>query len=141
MSESELSLTSTPAGGTSTPATTVESLAKTVESLRMSLNIALLLITILAFSLFVFFLREVTLARRQTAELVRSVSEYQQNFQPRIEDFRTKLQVYAKTHPDFAPIYTRYFGATNFGASAPPPGRAVPLTNAAGARMPPPAGR
>jgi len=118
---------------------TLESLAQGQEALRTALHITLVMIIILTGSLFVFFLREVSLARRKVAELTQVVTEYEKNAVPLMEDFRTKLQVFARTHPDFAPVYAKYFGtnSANFGSAT---GRPQPLNSSTGStnvRLPP----
>ena len=122
-----------------TPNLTLQSLAAAHESLRAAFHVTLVLLLILTGSLFVFFLREVSIARRQINELTKVVTDYQKNVFPVMEDFRTKLQAFAKTHPDFAPIYAKYFG-TNAPPAGSASGRAQPLTNPSAARLPPSGG-
>jgi hypothetical protein len=119
------------------PSVTLESLAEAHESLRTALHVTLVMLVILTGTLFVFFLREVSIARRQIAELTQVVGDYEKSAVPLMEDFRSKLQAFAKTHPDFAPIYARYFGSTN-SAPLSSPMKAQPLsTNPSAARLPP----
>lgn len=94
------------------------------------------MLLILAGSLFVFFLREVSLARRQSAELAQMVNDYEKNAYPAMEKFRDKLQQFTQTHPDFAPIYTKYFGSSD-GLPGANGGRG----NTSPARLPPVPGR
>jgi hypothetical protein len=121
------------------PMPSLEALVQAHQSLRSAFHVTLVMFVILTGSLFVFFLREVSLARRQINELTQVVAEYEKNAVPLMEDFRTKLQVFARSHPDFQPIYTRYFGMSNASPSAASPGgKAQPAgANPAGARMPP----
>src|SRR5438105_14489035 len=109
MDNSSTPLASTPAA----PALTLEALAEAHQSLRAAFHVALVMLFILTGSLFVFFLREVSLARRQIAELTQVVTEYEKNSVPVMEDFRAKLQVFMRSHPDFSPIYAKYFGSSN----------------------------
>jgi hypothetical protein len=91
------------------------------------------MLVILSGSLFVFFLRETSLARRQIAELSQVVAEYQKTAAPVMEEFRTKLLAYTKTHPDFGPIFSKYFGTNSLTAG---PNRAQPFGETPAARMP-----
>jgi hypothetical protein len=124
------------------PEVTLESLAEAHQALRTAFQVTLVLLLILTGSLFVFFLREVSLARRQITDLTQVVSDYEKNSVPLMEDFRVKLQVFAKTHPDFNPIYLKYFASTNSAPLTQSGTRAQPLTtNRNPARMPPSQGR
>jgi hypothetical protein len=122
-----------PAGS---PALTLEALVQAHRNLRTAFHITLVFFIILTGSLFVFFLREVSIARRQITDLTQAVVEYEKSAVPLMEDFRTKLQGFTRTNPDFAPIYMKYFG-TNTAAGRAGPTQAQPLTNPAGARLPP----
>ena len=55
---------------------------------------------------------DVTLAQRL-------VTEYQTNSEPRIREFVTGLQTFAKSNPDFTPILAKYNLAGGAGNSAP----------------------
>jgi hypothetical protein len=67
-------------------------------------------VLILAGTLFVFLYRQVVLVRRQTAELSRYINEVDNsgmsNF---VERVHLKFDDFRKTHPDFNPIYNRYW--------------------------------
>jgi hypothetical protein len=120
------------------PDITIEALVEAHQSLRTAFHITLVLLVILTGSLFVFFLREVSIARRQIADLTQVVVDYEKNAVPLMEDFRTKLQVFARTHPDFNPIYLKYFGSTNAAPLTRSTPRTQPLgTNPNAARLPP----
>lgn len=116
---------------------TLETLAQSYQSLRMAFNVSLVLVGVLSASLSIFFIRELSIARRQTNELNSSIAEYERTAVPLLEDFRTKLQAFTASHPDFAPIYAKYFGGTNVPSGNPIPNRAQPASNAAGVRLPP----
>lgn len=113
----------------------LESLVAAHHSLRRAFHLSLILLACLSGSLFVFFVREVSIARRQINELTQVVLEYERSALPVMEEFRTKLQAFSKEHPDFAPIYIKYFGS-NPPPEKQSPGRAQPVTNI-GARLPP----
>jgi hypothetical protein len=120
------------------PAVTLEELAAEHQSLRTALHVTMVMIIVLTASLFVFFLRELSLARRQIAELTQGIAEYEKTAVPVMEDFRGKLQAFARVHPDFAPVYTKYFG-TNAAPLGQSPAKAQPLaTNNGPVRLPPP---
>ena len=82
---------------------------------------------ILTGTVFVFIYRQVVLVRRQTAELARYIAEVDRSGIPAfVEQVRGKFNAFRKEHPDFNPIYTRYFGTNE------PPGERVtssPRTN------------
>ena len=121
-----------------TPDLNLEALAQAHESLRTALHVTLVLLLILSASLFVFFLRELSLARRQIGELTQVITEYEKNALPVMEDFRSKLQQFSRTHPDFGPIYTRYFGSSNSAPLTPAGARPQPApAGPNGARLPP----
>ena len=113
----------------------LESLAQAYQSLRAAFHVTLVLLFILTASLFVFFMRETSIARRQILQLSQAVAEYDRTAVPVMKDLRNKLQAFAATHADFAPIYTKYFGATSAPAAGP---GAVPAQPVNGARLPPP---
>jgi hypothetical protein len=111
-------------------AVTMDVLVEAHQSLRRSFHVSLVMILLLAGSLFVFFLRELSIARQQTEELSKVVADYEKNTAPNVEKFRKALQAFAQTHPDFAPIYSRYFSSNSVASSnnddsnvrMPPPG-------------------
>jgi hypothetical protein len=128
---------SSPGAGQPGPPVDLEELWAAHRSLRTSFHITLGLLLVLSGSLSVYFIRELSNARRQTTELTQLVNDYERNFLPLMENFRTKLLDFAQVHPDFAPIYRKYFG-TNTAPVNQSPARAQPLSNTAGPRLPPP---
>jgi hypothetical protein len=121
------------------PELSLESLAAAHHSLRTAFHVTLVLLMVLTGSLFVFFLREVSLARRQIGDMTNAIVEYEKTSVPLMEDFRTKLQGFARTHPDFNPVYTKYFGSNSAPSSQSQSSpRAQPVApSPATARMPP----
>ncbi len=93
----------------------IEELKQSLRGLRILFNLVLILLLVLAGSLFLFLLREVSQIRRQTRELTQFVDNYNKNSVPAMLDFRAKLQEFAKTNPDFRLILARYVNATNTG--------------------------
>ena len=66
-----------------------------------------------------FLLREVKVVRLQVDELSQSIASFEKNNVPLMVEFRTKLQEFAKTHPDFKPILGRYVNPTNVSDAVP----------------------
>lgn len=114
----------------------LERLEQSYRSLRKLFNITLAALLILSGSLFVFFLREVSLANRQITELTQFVIDYERSSVPLMDSFHAKLVEFAKANPDFGAIMAKYYspsgGLTN--RMAPGQGGPVgvpPLTNPA----------
>lgn len=82
------------------------------KQLRSLVHAIAISVLILTGTVFIFIYREVVLIRRQTTELVGAMAGYDRTNAVRlIEGLRVKLGDYSKQHPDFVPIYTRYFGS------------------------------
>jgi hypothetical protein len=94
-------------------------------AMRRLLHATAVSVLILSGTVFVFLYRQVVLVRRQTAELSRYVNEVDRsgmsNF---VEQVRIKFDDYRKTHPDFAPIYNKYWPGE--GSSLPNPNGPTP---------------
>jgi len=108
----------------------VERLEGEIRSLRNLLNIALAALLMLVASLFIFMLWEARVVNRQTGELLVQIANYKRELEPRIHELQSRLTDYSRTHPNFTPIFVKYFGATNApspaGATLPPgPGPAT----------------
>ena len=100
------------------------------RQLRSLVHAIAISVIILTGTVFIFIYREVVLIRRQTSELVGALTGYDRTNTVRlIEGLRIKLGDYSKDHPDFVPIYTRYFG-TNAPPVATPNGLTPIPTNA-----------
>jgi hypothetical protein len=88
----------------STPDVQYTSLRRLVQATAVS-------VLILTGTVFIYLYRQVVLVRRQTAELVRYVAEVDRAGMPEFVDkVRASFNDYRKTHPDFNPIYVRFFG-------------------------------
>lgn len=82
-------------------------------------------VLILTGTVFVFLYRQVVLIRRQTAELTRYINEVNDSGMPKFfMQVRDRFNSFRKEHPDFNPIYSRYFGtnepAAREAVSSPP---------------------
>jgi hypothetical protein len=103
-----------------------ESLADAVATLRVQFQAALIIMIMLSGALDLYLLRQYTSLRKEVAALEPQVgqmlADYQRVSVPLINSFLGKLTEYAKTHPDFQPILTRY----NVQAAAPAAAPATP---------------
>lgn len=81
------------------------------RQLRRLVQATAVSVLILAGTLFVFLYRQVVLVRRQTADLSRYIDEVNRSGMPDfMENVREKFNEFRRQHPDFNPIYVRYFG-------------------------------
>lgn len=113
----------------------LDDLRRSYQSLRALFHVVLFSLLVLTGSLFLFFLREVSQIRRQTKELVQFVENYENTSLPAMLEFRTKLQGFAKGHPDFNSILAKYVNPTNAPAGGRSPANAEADDNSP-ARMP-----
>ena len=134
------SLSSPTPGPAETLGVTLESLAEAQRRLSALVRMMLALFLVLTLSLLSFFYWEYRIARREIDAFTRVIADYQKNTEPGLEQFRRKLQAFAQAHPDFSPIYFKYFG-TNAPPSGQASGAAQPLNSASPARLPPAPGR
>lgn len=98
-----------------------ENLRADVQSLRTMLSVALLLLFIFSFCVNVFLFRQVKAITAQVAQAQQLVESFQKGggFTQGAE-LVSRLNEYARTHPDFAPIMQKYsFHITPTGAPAP----------------------
>jgi hypothetical protein len=100
-------------------------LKETCACLRHQLNSVLILLLVVSSTITIFFLRQVTLARKDRDSIRAGVVEYQQNGIPALNEFTAKLREFAKTHPDVVPILTRY-GVVQVSNTAPPTAAPAP---------------
>ena len=96
-----------------------EDLKETCAALRHQLNSVLILLLIVSATLTVFFMRQVSMARKDIETLQPIVTDYQTNAAPALQEFTRKLQEYAKSHPDVVPILAKY-GVVQVAASNSP---------------------
>lgn len=84
------------------------------SSLRRLVQATAVSVLILTGTVFIYLYRQVVLARRQTADLARYLAEVDRSGMPEfVEKVRGSFNDYRKTHPDFNPIYTRFFGTND----------------------------
>ncbi len=106
---------------------TLEELRAEYQSLRKLFHIALAVLFIFTAGVNLYLLRQVISVRKDLASyrprVNQMVSEFQKNGEPVLQQFVNNLQTYARTHPDFNPILTKYNIAPASGAI-----NAVPAT-------------
>jgi len=85
-----------------------EDLKETCASLRHQLNSALILLLVVSATLTIFFLRQVSISRKDRDSLRPVIADYQTNAIPALNEFTAKLREYAKSHPDVVPILAKY---------------------------------
>ncbi len=101
-------------------------------SLRRLVQATAVSVLILTGTVFIYLYRQVVLVRRQTAELVRYLAEVDRSGMPEfVEKVRGSFNDFRKTHPDFSPIYTRFFGTNDAPATLKVSPAPAPVTNAA----------
>ncbi|MEW6157275.1 MAG: hypothetical protein AB1813_07570 [Verrucomicrobiota bacterium] len=116
-------LTSPPAPA----APSLEELRASFRSLRLLLNVVLVALILLTTSVLAFLFKEQSMVQKQIVELSKFVADYEKNSVPLMEDFRTKLESFAKAHPDFRPILIKYFGTNAPAPTTQPAPKALPL--------------
>lgn len=98
-----------------------ENVRAEVQSLRAMLSVALLLLFIFSFCVNVFLFRQVTAVSAQLAQAQQLVANFQKGGgYTQGAELLSRLNEYARTHPDFAPILQKYnFHITTTGTPAP----------------------
>jgi hypothetical protein len=89
------------------------------QQLRTLVHSIAISIFILAGTVSIFIYREGTLLSRENQQLVEFL-QGQENTQQLIDQMRLKLGEFTQKNPDFAPIYTRYFGTNQIVTSTGP---------------------
>jgi hypothetical protein len=79
----------------------------------------LILLLVVSATMTIFFLRQVSLARKDRDALRPLIADYQTNAIPALNDFTAKLREYAKTHPDVVPLLAKYGVVQASNAPAP----------------------
>jgi|ERR1051325_1349850 hypothetical protein len=82
------------------------------ESLRGLIVSMLILLVVLAGVFDLYLLRQVQFTRGELKavrpQATQMIADYSRNFEPGMKDFIRKLQEFARTHPDFAPVLAKY---------------------------------
>ena len=99
--------------------------AEALKKLRMLVHASAISILILAGTLFIFLYRQAVTIQKNTRDLTNYVLEFQNSSADEfIKEAHRSLAQFREQHPDFSPIYLRYFG-TN-----PPPSDLDPAQSA-----------
>lgn len=97
-------------GDPNPPAVLEPSPEEQYASLRRLVHATAISVLLLTGIVFVFLYRQVVMVRRQTAELARYVAEVDRSGMPAfVDQVRAKFDEYRKTHPDFDPIFTKFW--------------------------------
>ena len=105
----------------------ISELRESIRGLRTLFHVAVVALIVLSGSQSVYLMKQLSLVRRQAAELDAYVGGYETNARPKIEKFMAELGQFTKTNPDFAPILNNHvqgMGQNSAAAPAmqPPPG-------------------
>ena len=100
-----------------------------VDSLRRLVVSVLILLIVLSATGDIYLFRQVKQSREDLRSIRPQVSgmiaEYQKNSEPFMRDFLNKMAEYGRTHPDFAPILSKY-SIRPAGATGAPPATVTP---------------
>ncbi|MDB6023635.1 MAG: hypothetical protein JWQ04_3492 [Pedosphaera sp.] len=98
-----------------------EGLREEVQSLRTMFSCTLLLLFVFSFCVNVFLYRQSSALGSQVGEAQQMVSGFRNGGAAQVIDLWTKLNDYAKTHPDYAPViqkYSQFINIRTNGSSA-----------------------
>ena len=112
MNESENKFDSTAGSG-------MEALRSEVQSLRTMLSFTLLLMFVFSFCVNIFLFRQASAMSAQANEAQMVVGSFENGGAAQAIDFWNKLNDYARTHADFAPIINKYSRYINVHTNAP----------------------
>jgi hypothetical protein len=105
-----------------------------VDSLRHLVISVLVLVIVVSGTFNLYLLRQVKYARVDLAgvrpQATQMIAEYNRVNAPLMQDFLKKITDYGKTHPDFAPILTKYGVRATAITGAPPATAASPAATA-----------
>ena len=90
------------------PPVSLESLQRELQTLRALVQAVIVVLIVLSGSVDIFLWKQVITVRREIAERRKFVEDYEKNGIPLMNDFVTKLQAFAKTNADFAPVLMKY---------------------------------
>jgi len=85
-----------------------QELEESIRVLKRIIVATLVALIFLAYGVNFYMWRQSTMASRQLTEAKKLVDDYQHVKEPMIKDFISQLQAYAKAHPDFQPILSKY---------------------------------
>src|SRR5260221_8415026 len=83
-------------------------LQEQVNSFRQLITTLLILMIVGSGTFTIFMYRQFQYSRIDATALRQIVYEYNNTNVPAIQDLRTRLQDYARTHPDFGPLANKY---------------------------------
>lgn len=109
------------------------------RSLRTLIHCLAIAVLILTGTVFVFLYRQVVITRKNTAEMVRYLMQYEESdTEEMIDRVRQRLDAYRQQNPEFSPIYVKYFGSNEpAGGSKVAPMKVAPApTNSPGSVTP-----
>jgi hypothetical protein len=116
------------------PQPEVAELREQCDALRHLIVSALVLMLVVSGTLTIYLMRErkYTIAELEAfrPQATSLIGEYEKNQGPMMDNFIKQITEYGRTHPDFAPIMTKYGlkptvpGSSTPGTSAPPPAAA-----------------
>jgi hypothetical protein len=96
----------------SVPVTDSSDLREQIESLRHLVGSVLILLVVLSGTFTVFLLRELKNVSAQVDAIkpgaTNMMAVYQKQQAPLMEEFAKRIQLYGRTHPDFAPVLTKW---------------------------------
>lgn len=87
-------------------------LERSVQALRKLFQLTLVALVLVIGAGSLVLLQRVRQVRRELAALSRTVSEFDRVGQPQLEAFLNRLKDFARTNPDFMPIFNRYVPPT-----------------------------
>ncbi len=95
-----------------------------LDSLRHLIISVLVLVIVVSGTFNLYLLRQVKYARMDLGgvrqQATQMIAEYKRVNEPLMQDFLRKITEYGKTHPDFAPILTKYGVRATAITNAPP---------------------
>ncbi len=103
------------------PNLTVNELQESLRYLRNLFHIAMIGVIVLSCSFSLYLFKQISMLRRQAADMEAFVTDYETNTRPRIETFVNELTQFAKANPDFSPILNKYLQQGTPATGTPPP--------------------
>lgn len=85
-----------------------EPLQQQLESLRALFVAALMALLLLSMSVDIYLFRQFWMVRKDLAVTATFLEDYRKNKEPLLNTFVTRLQDFARSHPDLTPVLERY---------------------------------